>query len=200
MSSIQSLHLRFTAHHYPWVLCWLVLCSHTTERNLLLYGKVILQHEVVRMWRILWDIQGYHVLFSCYFHSFQGHSVHIQCISITSWGVLASISTWFSFISMDILCICVGFLWHVQHIPVLFEVHGHHYSGMSALSLHLRFTAHHYPWVVIETCCVPIQLNVFYFCMGKHFCFCMSDLKFKHPWPIALRFVRSPPDLAQTAR
>ena len=43
-------------------------------------------------------------------------------------------------------------------------------------------------------CYGPIQMNVFYFCMGKCFCRCMSDLKFirlVNLWP------SSPPDLAR---
>ena len=35
--------VRFEAHHYPWVEVPFVLRPHTTERFLLLYGKVILQ-------------------------------------------------------------------------------------------------------------------------------------------------------------
>ena len=43
-----SLHLRFGPIIILGSWVHLVLCSHTTERNLLLYGEVLLQHEVVR--------------------------------------------------------------------------------------------------------------------------------------------------------
>ena len=98
----------------------------------------------------------------------------------------------------DILCICVGLCGISVQWPVLsssFEVHVQHIHGKMRWMAIISVACPSYSvlfqglvqHIILEfeilglwdMCYGPIEMNVFYFCMGKWFCRCMSDFKFK---------------------